>query len=167
MKFICLIKNPYSFLLSLYKRPYHYKGKPAEQLEDFLSDAWTLRKRDLVSRKQLSSPTELWNLKVQSYFTLQEQFPSQTLLLKYEDLVVEPIVALNKIAKLIDTSPISTFKNKESSTKKEKKSYQDYKLYYQEEKWRSKFKQKHINLINQDLDRKLTERLGYEFITSL
>lgn len=96
--FICLIRNPYRFLLSLYKKPYNLIPNPGEMtFSEFIRAPILLNERDLIDGGILRSPLELWNIKVSSYFDLLERTSFENVeIVFYEDLVQDPFLfALN------------------------------------------------------------------------
>lgn len=96
--FVTLTKNPYSFLLSLYKRPYHYKGARPGSFYDFLSSKWYLQKRDNCKKPYYNNPIELWNFKNRSYMDLKIKMDLQTINLTYEGLLADPEIVIENIA---------------------------------------------------------------------
>ncbi|MEO1350635.1 MAG: hypothetical protein AAFW84_17820, partial [Cyanobacteria bacterium J06635_15] len=64
ISFITITKNPYSWLLSLYKRPYHQYFRQGEKIdfETFIVSPWKTVGRDNLNKK-ISTPVELWNIK--------------------------------------------------------------------------------------------------------
>ena len=89
LAFVTLTKNPYSWLLSLYKRPYpfhiHQTNKP--DLESFLETKWPTLLREQGPRSY-ANPIKMWNQKNAAYLKLRERFP--TFNATYEALLAEP-----------------------------------------------------------------------------
>jgi hypothetical protein len=160
--FITISKNPYSWLLSLYKRPYHYyqswEAKP--DFETFLtSPSPTVRRENAPDI--FSSPIDLWNQKNASYIQLKSGFP--TLNLKYEDLILSPEETIELISQEFSlNAKLPDFKNREKSTKEKDKDFSFYREYYLEEKWREKISQNAIMLISEGLDDNVMQYFGYE-----
>lgn len=77
--FLCLVKNPYSWLLSMHKRPYHHEDLRKLSFTDFLR----------YSYGDYRNPIIMWNLKYQSYVKMQG-FVENIQFIKYEDLLVDP-----------------------------------------------------------------------------
>lgn len=80
--FITVTKNPYSWLLSMYKNPYHnYKYKKYKKLRDviktrwevdepfvkFIQSPWQSLGRDNCDLEYFQNLIELWNIKNRSY----------------------------------------------------------------------------------------------------
>jgi hypothetical protein len=163
LHFLTLTKNPYAWLLSLHKRPYHhdYPGiKP--DFETFIQTPWTTVLRDGLSQKVLSSPVELWNLKVASY----EHLPSErTLHLRSVDVIANPEVVLSEIAEAFGMSrKQQEFVNYEESTKDKSKDADWYGDYYSNERWQDQLSPRSVALINSYLDVDLVRKRGFEVL---
>lgn len=162
--FVTLTKNPYSFLLSLYKKPYHYRGNKPDNFYDFLLTKWYVQKRDNIKAKYYNNPIELWNSKNGSYIDLKHTFDSQTLNLKYEDLLANPNEILEKIANHFTINKKGVFSNYTKSTKELQKSFSYYQKYYLDEEWINELKDKEIRIINQNLDPEIVMQYGYKLL---
>ena len=94
LSFLTITKNPYSWLLSLHRRPYHQKIDRNLSFEQFLQSKWTTLKRD-NSAPVLNSPIELWNKKNRSYLNLDKK---RTLNTTSEDIFKDPANLFEKIS---------------------------------------------------------------------
>ena len=158
---ITITKNPYSWLLSLYKRPYnqYYNSKP--DFYTFLRKKWKIVGRDNITHV-LNNPIELWNIKNASYLQITD---INILNLTSEGLLRDPESVLKTIsAKFNIEKTTSFFKNHHQSTKNKNKNFKYYQDYYLNKKWREKLSSKEINLINEYLDEKLMHKFGYEYL---
>ncbi len=162
--FCTLSKNPYSFLLSLHKRPYHYKGDRSKPFEEFLKEPWEVQSRDNANQKFYKNPIELWNKKTESYIHLKNTFQDRVINLKYEDLIADPEKILADIGQQYQIDHKQPFANLTASTKRSEKTYYDYKDYYLKEKWRKKLSREAIGWINSQLDTEVMNYFGYDFI---
>ena len=158
---ITLTKNPYSFLLSLYKRPYHYKRNKPNTFITFLKEKWELTERDNYNLESLDSPIDLWNIKNQSYIDLSNTY-SNNLILTYEELLESPNNIIFSISDRLDIPLKDKFKNYDNSTKNDNKDFNDYQDYYLNELWRKELDNDEINLINSKLDLNVLSHFGYE-----
>jgi hypothetical protein len=70
--FLTITKNPYSWLLSLYRRPYHQYYSDNPSFETFLQRQWKTIGRDNVKNAPIT-PVELWNIKNKSYLQLHDK----------------------------------------------------------------------------------------------
>ena len=162
LSIVTLTKNPYSFLLSLYKNPYHYIGDKPKTFEGFINNHWIVRKRDNLSNNVLKNPIELWNIKNKSYMDLYFKKEDICLNLKYEDLVADPRKIIMRIASKFSLDLNQDFLNYQESTKNSKQRFEDYQRYYMNEEWKVKLHSKHINLINKYLDEEVMSFFQYQ-----
>jgi len=159
VSFVTLTKNPYSWLLSLYRNPYHQYWKSKPDFENFLGSPWRNVGRDNTPR-EFSSPVELWNRKNVSYMLLCSDFP--TLNLRYEDLLENPQVTLEKIAERFSYQwKNGEFVNFNDSTKEKSKDFAFYRDYYLEENWKTELSPRSIEIINSLLDGQVMDYFGY------
>lgn len=162
IKVVILVKNPYSFLLSLNKRPYHNFLLSKLKFIEFLKTKWKTVKREKAI-EVIKNPIELWNNKIKSYFNLLEDFPRQVLIIRYEDLIISPITEIKKISKLTHADfDENHFQNISKSTKNESKSFEDYAKYYQNEEWSDKISVEEFKIINSELNIDLLNKLDYK-----
>jgi len=161
---VTITKNPYSYLLSMHKRPYHYKRKVGSFYE-FLTTPWESVDRENNSRRSFFNPIELWNRKNASYVALAGDDQLQVQNLKYEDLLSDPFRIIKNIAHSYNLEIKREFENVNRSTKNEKgMDFQYYQNYYLNDEWRKKLDRNSIELINQYLDNDLMEYFGYEIL---
>lgn len=161
--FLTVTKNPYSWLLSLHRRPYHqvYREKP--DFETFLRSPWKTVGRDNCA-KLLASPIELWNLKNATYLQLRNL---NFLNITTESVLQNPKALIDKVSEqfAIDKSA-AYFSNLDESTKETKeKTFRYYRDYYLNERWRDSLSPESIAIINERLDLTLMDQFGYEVLT--
>ncbi len=161
--FLTISKNPYSWLLSLHRRPYTPNGSFYRNLdfENFLSERfYTLEYENIINMKY--NPIELWNMKNNSYLELSKSF--QTINFKHEEVLANPEKTINLIQNLTRCSKTDNFRNVIQSTKGDSKDFSWYQDYYLEEKWRNELSFKSIKIINKYLDDFILSRIGYRKI---
>lgn len=159
--FITLTKNPYSWLLSLHRRPYHYQGKTGS-FDDFIRAPWKTVGREWAPQA-FPNPIALWNAKNRAYIALRDTLPC--LNLSYEALLDNPAMLLEEIGTHFELPRKSDqFRNKESSTKLDRNKHDDYRAYYLEEQWRSKLSTEQLAWINAEVDQGLMAAFGYDVI---
>lgn len=119
VSFITITKNPYAWVLSLHKRPYHQHWKEKPNFESFLQSPWKTVGRENVSR-DYPNPIAVWNHKNESYMKLKQEFP--TINVTYEALLSNPQKNLGifKDCFLLD-SKHEEFRNVEECTMERKK----------------------------------------------
>lgn len=162
LMYVTLTKNPYSWLLSLYRRPYHmYLGDPKPSFEEFLSMPRKTLGRDDMSEK-FATPIELWNVKNRSYLSLDDEL---TVRLKSEEVLEDPAAALSRIALVKSLKwKEKEFVDYKQSTKGESKTSEDYRRYYLAEEWREQLTPESTQIINRSIDRDLMDYFGYNLI---
>jgi len=159
--FLTLTKNPYSWLLSMFKRPYHSARRFAT-FEEFLRAPWPSVRRERYA-KSFDNPMDMWNRKNASYLQLMSY--AKGIALRYEDFLADPegvIVSIQK--KLALRRRSDKFLNVEQAAKKRdaRLDFSYYRDYYLGEGWRSSLTQEQIRLINQHLDTDLMNSFGYK-----
>jgi hypothetical protein len=162
ISFITLTKNPYSWLISLYRRPYHqyYTEKP--DFETFLNSTWKTVQRE-NAQKVFNNPIELWNKKNRSYIILKQDLP--TINLRYEDILRNPEEIIEQIKNKFNLyTKKDRFNNIVESTKKDQTNYFFYKKYYLNEDWRKNLSDNCIKIINKNIDKNLLEYYNYKKI---
>lgn len=162
LTFITITKNPYSWLLSLYRKPYHQYFDVKPTFEGFLKSPWKTVCRENAHRV-LPNPIELWNLKNKAYLQLSQE---QTINLTSESLFEDAGKVIETISKQFAIGKKSQhFINYEQSTKDKKKNGAYYRDYYLSEKWRNKLSPKAIEIINETVDKGLMNHFGYQLLT--
>jgi hypothetical protein len=164
LRFVTVSKNPYAWVLSLYRKPYNYypvwETKPS--FEEFLVSPppFLERERAPVS---LRDPVDVWNRKNASYFGLSTAFPTANL--RYEEVLDNPQTVVEGLGVTLGI-PMGRgeFENHERSTKDRGKDFSYYRDYYLQRRWREQLNPEQIELINERLDRSIVERLGYELL---
>jgi hypothetical protein len=158
---LTISKNPYAWLLSMYRKPFHLIGKRPNSFRDFLRMPWMTTDKELMDMAILPSPVALWNIKNQAYLSLQRQIPHVHL--RYEDLVKEPESHLRRQLGGIGIMVNTTFENMEG--KNHDKDFAAYRAYTLQEQWRDELTPEDIALINKQLNHRTLMALGYEPIT--
>lgn len=160
--FVTITKNPYAWLLSLYRRPYHYKGSAAS-FEEFLVNPWLAVGRENAGGG-FANPIVMWNKKNTSYRNLCQGVP--TVNLRYEDLLEDPERVVSGFALRFCIEPKSPhFVNYERSTKeRDGKDFSYYRQYYLGEEWRGMLQPSQVSIINRYLDPELLAKFEYELL---
>lgn len=160
VSFVTLTKNPYSWLLSLYNRPYHQNFEERVDFATFVTSPWKTINRENCNG-QVLDPVELWNKKNLSYLSLGQSFP--TLNIKFENLLATPEQVMRLIGKTFSFSwRVDKFKNYEKSTKGEDKDSEFYRDYYLNNRWKDKLSLEALEIINSKLDDHVVKYFGYE-----
>jgi len=164
---VFLVKNPYSWLLSLAQRPYHsFLSKPTT-FSEFVVRPWVTVRRENAPAL-IENPVELWNFKLHSYFNTAAKIGHPVFFIKSEDLIQDQESAISPILELTgrkneEFEPlIDATKTIDRDLGKDLDYFKDY---YGERKWRHDLDPESIRRINEYLDPVLMENTGYEFIS--
>lgn len=156
--FVTLTKHPYSWLLSLYRRPHHLALNGWSSFEEFLMTTWPSVARGHLPH--VPSPVDLWNLKNASYLRLARRARVENL--RYEDLLADPEAVLEGLVERYGlVRKVEVFENIRASTKGDRMGYEDYRRYYLDEEWREKISDEALRLIDHRLDHELAAGFGY------
>ena len=157
--FVTVTRNPYAWLLSLHRRPYHPTHPQGLDFETFLQTTWRTVGRDNMGGTTLPSPIELWNAKNRSYLALDSR---NTLNTTAEGILADPKAFVDRIADGFGVGRSNGyFRNHEASTKERGKRFGDYRDYYLNERWRGDLTEGAVATINRSLDRELLDHYGY------
>jgi hypothetical protein len=159
--FITITKNPYSWLLSLYRNPYHQYFKEKPSFEAFLKREWETIGRDNV-KGNLPNPIELWNVKNRSYLQLDIK---KALNITTESMFQDAGEIVCRISERFSIERKSNeFIDYEHSTKDKSKDGAYYRDYYLSEKWRKDLSRDAIAIINDSIDKDLMAHFGYSIL---
>lgn len=153
--FVCLIKNPYSWVLSMHKRPYHHEELRKLSFTDFLT----------YSYGDYRNPVDMWNIKNNSYLNLEKDVTHFTMV-KYEDLLVNMKDVLLGISQKFDFPVPVLFKNINSLITNSHgiKNQIFHRDFYVEEKWKHSIMPRHAKIINANLNPELMKKFNYEYL---
>jgi len=169
---VTITKNPYSWLLSMFRRPYHStfdakKYGREQTFEEFLLQEWTCLKRENSPRNSLQNPIELWNLKNNAYIKLSEHANYKVTNIKYENILMDYkkiLIELTNSANL--KLARCEVRNVVKSVKGDVQKFCDYKKYYLNEEWRVKITNHQYEIINRHLDPLIMEAFKYKIINN-
>ena len=160
LSFVTLTKNPYSWLLSLHRNPYHQSRLQDLDFETFLTTRWKTATFENAP-DVVSSPVHLWNIKNAAYLELDNHLP--VIHFTYETLLENPEQVIMQVTNRFSLErKTEQFVNYEKSTKEKEKNLAYYRDYYLNEKWKEKLSSRAISIINDQLDNKLLEYFGYQ-----
>lgn len=153
------VRNPYSWALSLARRPYHQKGPKAKRVADFVEQPWLTISRDNMAAV-LRSPMELWNGKVAAYGAFVRQAEVPTRVIRFESFIVNPAEGVREV--LSDFSiPFDEIRELAASTKNPATTLNDISLYYNREDWKKSLTAEVVAAINASIDWELAAQYGY------
>lgn len=156
------VRNPYSWIVSLHKRPYHYLGAPKADFLEFLKFPWVTMGRDRVEQI-LGSPMDLWSRKLEAYQTfeaaaLADGTPVETL--KFEEFVQDPSQYLGAALSALSGHPIKV-EELETPMKRDGLKTEARRVRYRDELWRKDLTADCVEVINGRVNWEIAARYGY------
>ena len=168
---ITVTKNPYSWLLSMFNRPYHSvynanKFTEEQTFEEFLLHEWKCLKRENSPEAILKNPIELWNIKNDSYLKISDNTKYTVVNIKYENILIDYEKVLMELANSVNLKfSSSEVRNVVKSAKGDGSNYYDYKKYYLNEEWKEKINNYQYEIINTHLNPLVMEAFNYKLIS--
>lgn len=158
---ILMVRHPMSWLLSLFRKPYHAIYPLEDKFEDFLTQCWPTVARDRLN-KIITTPIDLWNLKLESYKRFYECYSDtgQVRIIKFEDFAWSQKSAISGACRDLQLST-ENFIELTQSTKEGRKDVNWYRNYYQSEMWRIEVSQLGWQILDHKLDRELSRYFNY------
>ena len=162
VRVLFLVRNPYSWALSLHRRPYHNMGARRADFAEFLGVPWMTLGRDQVD-KILPSPMDLWSLKLSAYRQFardarRDGMPSAVM--TFEDFTHDPVGALTEAAEVV-SGKVVAFTPVAGSTKKDGVKASERRDYYANELWRADLTAQSVALINERVNWDIAQHFGY------
>ena len=153
--FVCLVKNPYSWLLSMHKRPYHHESLKELSFSEFLK----------YSYGDYRNPIVMWNTKINSYVQL-ENYVDRFMFVKYEDTLVDFKKIIIDFADQFTIQKPEFYKNIKNQLSNSNRviAHHFHLEYYLEEKWKRRLHSHHVEQINSFLDKDLMEKFNYSYL---
>lgn len=159
---IFIVRNPYSWAISMARRPYHLVGRRPDDLTEFVTRPWLAQERDNTD-KLLPDVLALWQAKVLAFRKFSQQAKScgvSTYFLQFEEFVADPVA--NAAAALGHFGIANnTLKPTLAHTKDKGRNLSEIQTYYGQEQWREYLCAQSVDLINQRVDWDLAGRMGY------
>jgi hypothetical protein len=167
VRFLMLTKNPYPWVISMMRHPYHLGTDRVEDIEQLVRRRWPCTRRENM-RDKTAFLIDVWCTKTRSYLRLIEQ--AHACLVRYEDLLADPASSLSRVASTLGLQKRNeSFVNIDLSAKREGRAtgrtFESYREYYLKEQWRRALTPAAVAIINSQLDRELVERVGYSIIS--
>ncbi len=165
---VTLAKNPYSWLLSLHRRPYHNWDSHRLSFSEFLAEPWPVMRCDRLDARFVS-PVQLWNEKHRSYLCPGGGAIRRCMGERYEDVLDSPegfLMRFETLSGIDRGSERFRVVSRGAKSADKERSLDEYRRYYLEERWRSGLLAEDIARINAELDHDLVLKLGYEVLSS-
>ncbi len=152
------VRNPYSWALSLARRPYHQKGPKAGSVLDLVTQPWLTVSRDNMDAV-LRSPMELWNGKVAAYEAFMRAARVPTRVIRFERFVTEPEAEVRGV--LSDFGIPFEAVRAVASTKNPAMPLERISQYYRTAGWKKSLTAEVVVAINRSIDWDLAAQYGY------
>ena len=159
LNFIILVKNPYSWLLSLYRNP-HKTRRLRNQIRSKPFITFLKAPFDFST-----NPIQLYNQRIRYYLTF-DKFVNKCIIIKFEDLIRIPMNCIDLVATKFNLQRHENFVNfsRRISSGGNMLNIEFNKDFYLQRKWKSKLNSEQILFINRQLDWELVNKLGYKRI---
>lgn len=161
-----MVRHPGSWLVSLFRRPYQRLERHPSTLAEFLDSKWETAGRERLGRARFR-PLELLQVKLDSYFSFAEKLAERGIphrFLRFEDIVLDQRGLYSSIAPELENAR-SAFRELQTSTKDRSKTLEDYRDYYDNERWREA-----LTGLEPSIDRQVDwpkfQRFGYRRLTA-
>lgn len=159
--FLCVVKNPYSWLLSLFRNPYHVGGRDVDFTSFLTRKLPVMEKRENIGPDPLT-PVEVWNRKGRGYLELRAQ-AARCLILPYEDFLRDEAAIVARLADHFGLQRLPGHQPVVSGVKRSNRAVtrEAYLDYYLKERWKDELTPENIIYINGLLDFDLVANLDY------
>lgn len=166
---ITLSKNPYSWLLFLKKRPYHFRDDKKMPFSPFIRSRWATVGRE-GHRGPYANAVDMWNRKNAAYLALSSGLPS-VLNITYEQLLADGQAVMEQIrerlgisyrhGRFVDIN--DAVKKRDASAGKDTDYYRDY---YLSERWYAKLVADDTAFIKSHQIPDIMKALGYSCVAT-
>lgn len=157
---VTITKDPYSWLYSMYIRPYgsHHFGNTENKLSfsAFLREPWITQSRE-NDLALYSNPVQLWNSKVKSY----SEVKNRHLHLRYEDVLVDYDASVFRLGIFLDQILENDIVKIKRDVKKSTKNYSDYYDFYINKKFMRYYNEHDLSYVQANLDDTCVTWSGY------
>lgn len=158
---VCVVRNPFQFLQSLHRRPYHALCHIPERFDDFVRVPWpTVRRDGIVAGVLERGAAELWNHKVRSYVAAKAR-RTDIVIVRYEDCLADPFALVRLVADAAGVPPPATTWEITKNTKGGEKTLEDYRRDAEAYDPADRMEPVTLAYLLEVLDGDLLDRFGY------
>ncbi len=155
-----LVRDPYSWMVSFFRKPYHARPPTPPQMEAFLQQPWATVQRDNLAA-MLPSPMALWSEKLRAYRAFLQAAPVPAGVLHFEDFVLDPVAALGAAMQGVGVAP-EGLRGLARPTKSWGLSETERVAHYKTEAWKAEISPSAAALIAGLVDWDVAGYFGYE-----
>lgn len=159
---IFMVRNPYSWVLSMVRRPYHIAGRRSAGLEELLTRPWLTQRRD-NTEILLPDVMALWHAKLEAYrrFTVQAKAHGvNTGVLNFENFVADPVASAKAALRHCGIAT-ENLRPARRNTKNSEQHLSEIQAYYAREGWRADLTRRSVAMINSRMDWDMAGEFGY------
>jgi hypothetical protein len=155
-------RHPASWLLALYRRPYHRVKAGPVAFSDFLTTKWKTVKRDKLEDRFVT-PSEIWNAKMCSYVAFSKNLGETGITcrwVRFEDFVCDQPAVFDGLRDVL-LDPADAVSVIAESTKDRSKDFRYYRDYYANVRWLSEIDEASRKLIDSTVNWEVAGDFGY------
>ncbi len=159
---LIMVRNPYSWLRSLHRRPHNAAGPVDPDFTAFLTQAWPTLGRDRLDGAT-TTPIRLYQAKLDAYLKLEAQLTARNTAvrrIRFEDFATDQLAVFAGFADLL-TGAAQTPRPVTGGIKDKDKTARDYAAYYSQELWKADYPDSARQIVTDGLDWALMARFGY------
>ncbi len=155
-----LVRDPYSWIASFFRNPYHARAPLPPTLAGFVEQPWLTMQRDNIE-PILNSPMALWTEKLRAYRAFAAAAPVPSTVLHFEAFVLAPVAALGGALERFGI-PIAGLKEAGETTKSAGASRRERIAFYKAKAWEREVSPEAAELINANVDWDVAASFGYK-----
>lgn len=160
------VRNPFSWLRGLHKRPYHVEGPVAADLASFAQTPWQPRGRDRIGTAAVT-PMALWNAKLGAYLELQNHLKDAGYAVRvvhFEDFAMGQLDVLEGLRPdlLNLASQPQALEKAAKATDQGTRDATYYRDYYGQERWKADISEEAHKVIRAGIDWQIAKAFGYQ-----
>jgi len=161
MSVLLAVRHPASWLLSLFRHPYHHSGPPVSELATFMKRPWKTARRERLGGKFLL-PLELYRAKLDCNLEFVRRLSAagiENQFVRHEDLILDQLVLFRNMSEHLK-EPRRDLQPLDSATKHSGRTVEEIRAYYRNEEWRAPLEELKAE-INRAIDWDQVRRFGY------
>lgn len=158
---IFIARNPYSWAISMARRPHHMKPPRVADFQQFVQRPWMCTERDRLG-PLLPNLMALWNEKLRSYLRFHASAPEGYVdFVSFENLISEPVKTIEPLLKKMGCEDVK-IKEVSNSTKNDRREAQEIRSFYETNGWRRYLNREDVRILNNLIDWQIAGAYGYE-----
>tara|TARA_R110002049_G_scaffold56111_8_gene155048 strand:- start:3513 stop:4448 length:936 start_codon:yes stop_codon:yes gene_type:complete len=151
-------RNPYSWVLAMFSRPYHHVGARIKDLDTFISTPWLTIPRERMALA-VASPVALWVEKLAAAQRFAKQAEIPVTFLAFEPFLADPVARLGAALSELGQSAAGLVALAQST--KTEEPLEKVQARHAAEPWRKWLTSAQVAAINAHLDPEVAEAAGY------